>query len=140
MGLGIGFRHGGDAPSVPPGVAATGGDLSRAAPAVFVRGMQTYLSDARQELTTMPTDPAGGRSQLIAQLLEQNRMFERAAEHNDAPDLARVLRAFEPILVRLAQDDIAPDDAESLRRQLSFELNVMLTKLASGTSKDATTI
>jgi anti-sigma factor RsiW len=140
MGLGIGFRHGGDAPPVPPAVAATGGDVSQAVPAVFVRGMQTYLLDARRELTTMQADPAGAKSQLIGQLLAQNRMFELAAERNDAQDLARVLRAFEPILVQLAADDIAPEDAESLRRQLSFELNVMLTKLSSGTSKDATTI
>lgn len=140
MGLGIGFRHGADTPSVAPAVAATGTDDSNAVPAVFVRGMQAYLLDARQELTAMPTDTAGGRSQLIAQILAQNRMFELAAERNDAQNLARVLRAFEPILVRLAADDIAPEDAEALRRQLSFELNVMLTKLSSGTSKDATTI
>ena len=87
----------------------------------------------------MPADADGTRSLLIADIVEQNRAFEQAAERNNAQDVARVLRAFEPILLRLASDDIAPDDAESLRRQLSFELNVMLTKLSSRTSKASTT-
>lgn len=87
----------------------------------------------------MPADADGTRSLLIADIVEQNRAFEHAAERNNAQDVARVLRAFEPILLRLASDDIAPDDAESLRRQLSFELNVMLTKLSSRTSKASTT-
>ena len=57
-------------------------------------------------------------------------MFENAAANNDADDLARVLRAFEPILLRLAADDLAPEDARALQDQLAFEMNVMLTKLA----------
>jgi DNA-binding FadR family transcriptional regulator len=73
---------------------------------------------------------------LILQIIEQNRLFERAAEQNNSQSLARVLRAFEPILLRLAADDIAPEDAEALRAQLAFELNVMLTKLSRDTSKE----
>jgi DNA-binding FadR family transcriptional regulator len=67
-------------------------------------------------------------------------MFERAAEQNDSKDLARVLRAFEPILMRLAADDIAAEDAEALQAQLAFELNVMLTKLGRNVSEDTDTI
>jgi hypothetical protein len=63
-------------------------------------------------------------------------MFESIADQNSAPNLARVLRAFEPILLRLASEDIAPTDAEALRMQLSFELNAMLTKLARDSSKE----
>ncbi|MGA8203847.1 MAG: hypothetical protein WB812_04965, partial [Woeseiaceae bacterium] len=111
---------------------------TRADPAVFVRGVHTYLLETRHELATLPADADGTRSLLIADIVQQNRMFERAAERSDEQDVARVLRAFEPILLRLASDDIAPDDAESLRRQLSFELNVMLTKLSSRTSKATT--
>ena len=73
---------------------------------------------------------------LVLRLIEQNRLFETAAEKNNAPQLARVLRAFEPILLRLAATDIAPEDAEALRAQLSFELNVMLTKLAKQSSDE----
>jgi hypothetical protein len=53
--------------------------------------------------------------------------------------VARVLRAFEPILLQLAATDIAPEDAEALRAKLAFELNVMLTKLASQSSNETHT-
>lgn len=139
VGLAIGARHAGDVPPAPTAATDTGEDAPHADPALFVRGMQAYLLDARRELTTMPADPAAERTLLIATIVEQNRLFERAAEQNDAQNLARVLRAFEPVLMRLAADDIAPADAGSLRRQLSFELSVMLTKLSRGASNDATT-
>jgi DNA-binding GntR family transcriptional regulator len=87
----------------------------------------------------MPVDTGSDRSRLTQQIIEQNRMFVYAANQNSAPDLARVLRAFEPILMRLAAEDISPEEAYSLRAQLSFELNVMLTKLARETSKETTT-
>ena len=41
--------------------------------------------------------------------------------------------------MRLAAEDISPEEADALRAQLSFELNVMLTKLARETSKETTT-
>jgi hypothetical protein len=75
---------------------------------------------------------------LVLQIIQQNRLFEQAAERNDAGSLARVLRAFEPILLQLAATDIAPEDAVALREQLAFELKVMLTKLERDTSKDIT--
>ncbi len=73
---------------------------------------------------------------MVNQIINQNRLFERAAEQNDADDLARVLRAFEPVLVRLAEEDLSDAEAEALRAKLAFELNVMLTKL----SRDASNV
>lgn len=139
VGLAIGVRHGGETPPAPTAAANTARGRARTDPAVFIRAVHTYLLDTRQELATMPADAGRSRSLLIADIVQQNRMFERAAVHNDAQDVARVLRAFEPVLLRLAADDIAPDDAETLRRQLSFELIVMLTKLSSRASKASTT-
>lgn len=101
-------------------------------PAAFTRGLQYHLRDSRQTLASL-----GGNdntTMLVLQIIEQNRLFETAAEQNNANDLARVLRAFEPILLQLAATDIAPEDAAALRAQLSFELNVMLTKLAKQSS------
>jgi hypothetical protein len=103
----------------------------------FTRGVKMYLRDTQQELSSMPVDAAADRTILVLQIVEQNRLFERAAKQNDSQSLARVLRAFEPILLRLAADDIAPEDAEALRAQLAFELNVMLTKLSRDASKDS---
>lgn len=107
-------------------------------PVSFTRGLQVHLRDSQVELSQLPAD--ADRSLLLLQIIEQNRIFERVADSNNAADVARLLRAFEPILMRLASDDIAPDDAEALRAQLAFELNVMLTKLANSTSDDEQTI
>ncbi len=104
-------------------------------PAAFTRGLQVHLRDSRQQLSSL--DHSTDSILLVLRIIEQNRFFETVAEQNDAPGLARVLRAFEPILLQLAASDIAPENAEALRAQLAFELNVMLTKLAD-TSSDET--
>lgn len=103
----------------------------------FTRSMRAHFRDSRNELRKLPLTESSDRTALVVDLIEQNRLYERAAMQNDAPKLARVLRAFEPILIRLAADDIAPEDAEALRAQLAFELNVMLTKLARDSSDES---
>ena len=113
------------------------------APAVtnsaFTRGVQVHFRDTYGQLAGLPVESAADRSELVLQMIQQNRLFERAAEQNDSADLARVLRAFEPILIRLAAEDITPHEAEALRAQLAFELNVMLTKLSRDSSNETDT-
>jgi hypothetical protein len=106
-------------------------------PASLSRGLQVHFRDSREQLLSVPD--TGDQTQLVLQIIEQNRMFESAANNSNAPKLARVLRALEPILLRLAADDLAPADAEALRAQLAFELNVVLTKLAAESSDDSLT-
>jgi hypothetical protein len=105
-----------------------------ATPVAFTRGLQHHFRSSRQQLADL--DGSEDAAMLVLRLVEQNRLFETAADKNNAPQLARVLRAFEPILLRLAATDIAPEDAEALKAQLSFELNVMLTKLAKQSSDE----
>lgn len=105
----------------------------------FVRGLQVHLQNSERGLNGLPAGDAD-RNLLLMNILDQNRLFERAATENDAPDLARVLRAFELILVRLAAEDIAPEDADALRNKLLFELNVVLTKLSRESSIESQTI
>ena len=76
---------------------------------------------------------------LALQIIEQNRLFERAADQNNSQSLARVFRAFEPVLLQLAAEDISPEDAAALQAQLIFELNVMLTKLSRDVSNETDT-
>lgn len=111
-----------------------------AIPAAFTRALQVHLRDSRRGISTLSLQSDADRALLIMDILTQNRLYERAAEQSNSPKLARVLRAFEPILVRLAAQDIAPEDVEALRAQLAFELNVMLTKLARETSEEPQTI
>jgi len=119
---------------VDPGIEA-----STDPSAAFTRGVQVHFRDTYGQLATMPIESAADRNALVLQIIDQNRLFERVAEQNNSHDLARVLRAFEPILVRLAAEDTAPEDAEALRAKLAFELNVMLTKLSRDTSNETHT-
>ena len=109
-------------------------------PAAFTRGLQVHLRDSQREIARLPMESSADRAFLVMGILEQNRLFERAAEQKNSAKLARVLRAFEPILMRLAADDIAPEDVEALRAQLAFELSVMLTKLSREASEEPQSI
>ena len=143
VGIGIGAYFSAETSTSPPVDdlrVIVPADESISVPASFTRGLQVYLRDSQSELVQLPLDSGADRSLLAMQIIEQNRMFERTATLNNSPELARVLRAFEPILLRLASDDISPQDAAALRAQLAFELNVVLTKLARDTSIKAQTI
>lgn len=138
VGIGIGVIMSGSPVPVElaPTVALVDPETTSIVPGSFARGMQVHLRDTQQNIAALSGDSREDRTFLVMRIIQQNRLFERAAERNDSASLARVLRAFEPILLRLAADDIAPEDADALRRQLAFELNVMLTKLARDTSKE----
>ena len=138
VGVGIGAWIAGDeqAPgNNVPVIVDTGPAMPAGATNVaFQRSVQNHFRQSERDLSELPVYDEADRMLLIMRIVEQNRWFEKAAAQNDSEDLARVLRAFEPILVRLAANDIEPEEAEALRAKLSFELNVMLTKLSLETS------
>jgi hypothetical protein len=133
IGIGIGVFLSGGPESIEP-TEYVAQDRAGA----FSRVLQVHLRDTQDDIASMPIDTPEDRTTLVLQIIQQNRLFEQAAERNDADSLARVLRAFEPILLKLAATDIAPQDAAALREQLAFELKVMLTKLERDTSKEIT--
>jgi hypothetical protein len=133
IGIGIGVLLSGGPESIEPTEYVV-----RDRAGEFGRVLQVHLRDTHDDIASMPIDTVEDRTLLVLQIIQQNRLFEKAAERNDADSLARVLRAFEPILLKLAASDIAPEDAAALRAQLAFELKVMLTKLERGTSKEIT--
>jgi hypothetical protein len=99
----------------------------------FTRGLQAHFRDSRAQLTALGT--SDDRILLVRRMIDQNRLFGVAAERNNAPQLARVLRAIEPLLLQLAAENVAPEETELLRAQLRFELRVMLTKITRETSE-----
>jgi hypothetical protein len=111
-----------------------------AVPVAFSRGLKVHLRDSRQELLRLPFGENAERELLLRDIMRQNRQFERAALDNNAEDVARVLRAFEPILQRLANEGTSAEDAAALKAKLVFELNVMLTKISAGESQDTQSI
>ena len=134
VGVAVGVFVSDDTTDVPVPYIVENSTRPDVVPAAFTRGLQHHFRSSRKQLADL--DGNEDAAMLVLRLVEQNRLFETAADQNNAPQLARVLRAFEPILLRLAATDIAPEDAEALRAQLSFELNVMLTKLAKESSDE----
>jgi hypothetical protein len=112
----------------------------QAVPVSFTRSLQVHLQDSQWEIVSLPIEDESLRAQLALQLIEQNRFFVRSATMNHSPEFARVLRAFEPVLTRLASGDITVEEATALREKLAFEMSVMLTKMSRGTSEEAETI
>ena len=72
-----------------------------------------HLRESQQGIASLAVDNDADRALLILQMIQQNRIFERAAEQNDAADLARVLRAFEPILLRPICDRLVPAESQT---------------------------
>jgi hypothetical protein len=121
-------------------MAQSGASVDRPGLVAFERGLEMHLEQSRQQIVGLPADADQQRASLIMRMVQENRLFESAADRNGAQDLARVLRAFEPILLRLAADDVSPAEARALQAQLTFELNVMLTKLGRNVSDGTDTI
>ena len=134
--VGLAMRQ--DAPQMqdsPPVAALHEPAPSAASP--FTRSLQVYFRESQLGLQDLPDTGNGERTQMIRDLIAQNRLFAKLAVENDAPQLARVLRAFEPILSRLANEDISAEESAALREKLEFELNVMLTKVTREASEFA---
>lgn len=138
LGIGIGVLLGTNDETAAPDIAAPILDTRQREADVaspFVRSLKVHLRESGQGLSAFAAADAGQRTGLIMKMIEQNRLYEAAAMQNGADDLARVLRAFEQVLVQLAAEDITPVEAEALQSRLLFELNVVLTKLTRQTSE-----
>lgn len=127
IGVGIGVFIASDDPVPDGGMVAT---LSPDPANAFSRGLLVHFRDSRDQLSAIEASTNGNRQQLIQNIIEQNRLFVRMAKDNESQDLARVLRAFEPVLLRLASEDVTPAEADQLLAKLQFELTIVLTKLA----------
>ena len=136
LGIAIGFFMAEDYAEPAVTTAAVETDPAAMSGALS-RGLQVHFRASRDQIMNLPE--ADDPTMLVLRIVEQNRLFETAARNSDAPKLARVLRAFEPILLQLAAEDLAPEDAHALQAQLAFELNVMLTKLSVESSDESHT-
>jgi hypothetical protein len=106
----------------------------------FVRGLQVHFRESEESISRLAIDAGSDNTELLTRIIAQNRLFERAAIQNNDPGTARVLRAFELVLIRIGAEETTTEDAEELRAKLLFELNIMLTKLSRDTSEKPRTI
>ncbi|HWS25114.1 MAG TPA: hypothetical protein VN259_00945 [Xanthomonadales bacterium] len=104
-------------------------------PLPLQRGLRSHFRDARAVLAQLPLDDPTRRSELVNDIVAQNRLYERAALAQGDERLARVLRAFEPVLAELAKAPVEGESDSGARAQLDFELAVMQTKMSRSPSK-----
>ena len=114
--------------SSPTTIASATTDDSSA----YERGLRLHLASTEVQLSTLDDASGEERARLIETIIAQNRLYAIAAERADEPQLARVLRAFNPVLERLAVD--RNNEASDEVAQLTFEMNVMQARLAAARS------
>lgn len=105
-------------------------------PSAYARGLRLHLANTEYRLANLESASDEERSRLIETITAQNRLYAIAAERAGEPQLARVLRAFTPILERLGED--RGEDARAELAQLTFELNVMQARLNAAASDRST--
>ena len=103
----------------------------------YERSLKFHLASTERRLAGLESAKPEERARLVETIIEQNRMYALAAERAGEPQLARVLRAFAPILESLEQDG-GESSASSVAR-LSFELRVMQGRLSADAGVPANT-
>ena len=110
-------------PAAEHATATTESDAASA----YERGLRWHLASTEQRLARLDSTQPDERALLIESIIAQNRLYALAAERAGEPELARVLRAFTPVLESLEED--GAESAASSVAQLSFELRVMQARL-----------
>jgi len=98
---------------------------------VYERGLKSHLANTEQQLASLESATPEERQRLIETIVEQNRIYALAADRAGEPQLARVLRAFSPVLESMKQEKGDPTASVA---QLAFELRVMQGRLGAGTA------
>ena len=115
---------------------ANAGAVTDGAGSAYEHGLKWHLASTERQIASLGNASPEERARMIDVIMGQNRLYALAAERAGEPQLARVLRAFNPIL-----EDLANGRGESTAAdlsQLSFELRVMQARLgadADGSSK-----
>jgi hypothetical protein len=102
----------------------------------YERGLRWHLANTEQRLAKLDTAQPDERARLLDAIIEQNRMYALAADRANEPQLARVLRAFTPILESLGDERRATSAADIA--QLSFEMRVMQARLKAEAESSST--
>lgn len=115
-------------PQTGPAPVAGGPD-PKADASAYEHGLKFHLASTERRLANLGDATPEERERLVETIIGQNQMYALAAERAGQPQLARVLRAFNPILEDLA--DGRGETAAADIAQLSFEMRVMQTRLGA---------
>jgi hypothetical protein len=97
----------------------------------YARSLSVHLARAELQLASLGTLDRDERARVVQKLIEQNRLYAVAAENAREDQLARVLRAFNPVLATLGDRQASAADLAAAVAQLNFEMKVMQAKLAA---------
>ncbi len=103
----------------------------------MLRAVRVQLAQSQQALLDLPADKTQ-QQVLLADIVMQNRSFAKRAQLQGQNDVARLLRAIEPVLASLASEP-SPEQRAALLAQWEFETQVLQTKLQVQASKTAST-
>ena len=118
--------------AVPAPPLAAGTNESSA----YENGLKFHLASTEKRLASLGEATPEERARLVDAIIGQNRIYALAAERAGEPQLARVLRAFTPVLEDLANGN-SQTTAASID-QLNFELRVMQARLGAGKTQPNT--
>lgn len=105
-------------------------------PTAYENGLKFHLASTERRLASLTAATPAERARLVEAIIGQNRIYALAAERAGEPRLARVLRAFTPVL-----EDVASGRTQSTEgslAQLNFELRVMQARLGADAQAQTT--
>jgi hypothetical protein len=114
----------------------TPGATGTADASAYEHGLKFHLASTEQQLASLNEATPEERARLVDAIIGQNRLYALAAERAGEPQLARVLRAFTPILQSVADGHGESTSGEIA--QLSFELRVMQARLSADAASSNT--
>ena len=118
--------------------ASTQGVASTEEASAYEHGLKWHLASTERRLASLGDATPGERARLVETIIGQNRIYALAAERAGEPQLARVLRAFTPVLESVA--DGRSESTASSVAQLSFELRVMQARLGADAAAPSNTL
>ena len=119
------------------GRASTPGADGAGDASAYENGLKWHLASTEQQLASLGDATPEERARLVETIIGQNRIYALAAERAGEPQLARVLRAFTPILESVADGRV---ESASSVAQLNFELRVMQARLAADAAAPTNTL
>ena len=124
-------------PMVPKSVPTPETNAAASNTSAYENGLKWHLASTERRLASLNEATPEERARLVETIISQNRIYALAAERAGEPQLARVLRAFTPVLESVA--DGGGQTAGSVE-QLSFELRVMQARLKADAAAPSHTL
>lgn len=116
-------------PAAPPVATTVTPTPGAQGPSAYENGLKFHLASTERRLATLGEATPEERARLVEAIIGQNRIYALAAERAGEPQLARVLRAFTPVLEEVASG--RGEASASSLSQLNFELRVMQARLSA---------